>query len=135
MAKFIRLDQKGEWRGSEHRSSMLGLAEEWLNCGFENGVSCYELTDQAEALDELRKYWTVIATTTDFTSFQVTIFEGEKTGEGPDYEDIALPEKTLYEGEAQPLMQKIIDLEDMFYDDEEKYKAALNNINLQGVMN
>lgn len=111
LQKFIRIDMKGHWRGTEHRSSVQGLAEElglW-----EQGISCYQIGDNiAEALENLREYWTDIASCRieDFKDFQITIFEGELLPEkGSDWEDLATCERTLFELEAYPIMKAVIE--------------------------
>ena len=132
LQKFIRIDMKGHWRGTEHRSSVQGRAGEctcdfWCWCeeecycnkkckcggNWEAGISCYEIGDNiAVALENLREYWTGIASCDieDFRNFQITIFEGELLPvKGSDWEDLATCERTLYELEAYPIMKAVIE--------------------------
>ena len=143
MAKFIRLDTKGEWRGTEHVSSLLGLAEEWEGAKFEDGISCYDLSDKAEAIEALRHYWVEIASLDsieDYEDKQITVFEGEQVGEGSDWEVIATCEKTIKELEAKPIFEKIFEAEENYEDNldegmdreeaEEQYMKELEQIEL-----
>ena len=91
--KFIRLDYDRNFRGTEHISSFGGDEER-----FEKGISCYEITKDTifDAIEELYKYWTNIATEYDFTNYEITIFEGvlvlREDGQkayGADWEDLA----------------------------------------------
>ncbi|HSH24975.1 MAG TPA: hypothetical protein VLA13_05500 [Massilibacterium sp.] len=115
--KFIRIDTKGEWMGTEHKSSLAGVEEHGV---WEEGISCYDLEDQAEALKELLDYWTDIAMMTDakdYANMQITIFEGEELeDQGSDWEQMAVCERTIAEIEAQPIMEKILEpyLEEQF---------------------
>jgi hypothetical protein len=117
MEKFIRLDTKGQWKGVEHISSMNGMGDDTY---FEAGISCYRLNDIADALENLRQYWTELAMVTDFSDMQVTIFEGERLDEnGSEGEDLATCERTLFEFNAQELMQTVIELHELYYYDDE----------------
>ena len=136
MQKFIRLDTKGEWRGTEHTSSVgvSGFVEGHEQ--FEEGVSCYKLDDQADALNDLREYWfeTAGITAEDLEDMQITIFEGELLDKwGSDGEDLATCTKTLKEMDAKEIMIKVDELYwDMEYGDitEEEYEKELNKIEL-----
>lgn len=140
MKKFIRLDMKGHWRGAEHKSSMNGLAGEWDEetgrDSWEEGISCYELDDKADALAELVEYWDEVASLheiEDYKDMQVTIFEGEYIGEGSDYEDIATCEKTILETDATDIMKPILEAKDELEFgeiDEEEYHEILEKIEL-----
>lgn len=131
MEKFIRLDMKGHWRGKEHKSSMQGMGEETY---FEDGISCFNLDDQAHALENLRWYWFELASVTekDLEGMQVTIFEGEQIGYGSEMEDIATCERTLNTFEAREFMMNIEELHDMIDDEitEEEYEEKLNEMEL-----
>ena len=121
MAKFIRLDMKGNWKGTEHISSMQGQAgecvcyEEPCVCGseesWESGISCFELDDIGHAIEELRSYWMDIAMLDedDYKDMQVTVFEGEKIDKGSDEEDAAICERTILETDAYEFMKKVYD--------------------------
>lgn len=144
MEKFIRLDMKGHWRGTEH-CSMFGDATDtvldWNGdelvehpCGeWEPGISCYRLgCDFAYALENLRYYWVEIAgfrTAKDYADMQVTVFEGERIGEGSDGEDTAICHRTLFESDAEPFMSHVLRLYEMKeYEDElseEEYMQKL----------
>lgn len=119
---FIRLDMKDHWRGKEHRSSMLGLGDEFEEL-FHDGISCYNLNDPAWAIDRLRWYWTEVATMTrpeDYTNMQVTIFEGEELDKlGADGENIAICKRTILETEAESFMKRVLELYDLYYYEEE----------------
>lgn len=148
MALFIRLDTKGEWRGTEHRSSMAGQAgicvcmQTPCICNaegsWEDGISCYGLKDKSYALDSLRQYWSDIAMfrVEDYEKFnmQVTIFEGESLdSQGADWEEMAICTRTVAEYDAQPLMSKIYELHELYEGgeiDEEEYYEELEKIEL-----
>jgi hypothetical protein len=131
MEKFIRLDMKGHWKGTDHRSSFQGVAEEGY---WEKGVSCFSLSDVSYAIESLRSYWVDIASATesDFENMQVTIFEGTRIGEGSDYEDLATCKRTILEIEAAPFMKEVTELYELFkYDeeiDEDEYNERLEAI-------
>lgn len=135
MAKFIRIDMKGHWRGTEHKSSLSGVEEHGV---WEEGISCYSFEfGQADALKDLLWYWTNIAGNTrpeDYADMQITIFEGEELdAEGSDGEQMAICTRTIAELEAQPIMEKI--LEPYFKADweeitEEELDEILNGIEL-----
>ena len=136
MKKFIRLDVKGQWRGTEHVSSV-GVSSFVSGYEqFEKGVSCYRLDSQAEALNDLRQYWfeTASITEDDLENMQITIFEGELLDEwGSDGEDLAICTKTLKEIDAKEIMTKVNELYwDMECGDitEEEYEKELNKIEL-----
>ena len=136
MKKFIRLDMKGEWRGTEHVSSV-GVSSFVSGYEqFEEGVSCYRLDNQAEALTELRDYWfeTASITEDDLEDMQITIFEGELLDKwGSDGEDLAICKRTLKEIDAKEIMTRVNEL---YWDmenvniSEEEYEKELNKIEL-----
>lgn len=136
MQKFIRLDMKGHWRGKEHVSSVGVSSFVDGHEDFEDGISCYRLNDQAEALKSLLDYWTDIAmlkSAEDFKDLQITIFEGELVGEGADYEDLATCERTIAEIDAKPIMEQILEpyFEEKYGDmEEEELEEILNNVEL-----
>lgn len=135
---FIRLDRKGEWRGTEHRSSVCGLGEEFENL-WEDGISCYYLDpdDLATTVEELRSYWMDVAmldSPEDYEDFQVTVFRGEKVGNGHDWEDLAICEETLAELEARPFMAEIIRAFEM-YDDLEISEEEYSNLLIEAIKN
>lgn len=134
--KFIRIDMKGHWRGTEHRSSLPGVEEHGI---WEEGISCYRFEpSQADALKDLLWYWTHIVCNTkpeDYADLQITVFEGEELGAiGSDWEEIATCTKTIAEIDAQPIMEII--LEPYFQADcgeitEDELDEILNNIDLE----
>jgi hypothetical protein len=138
MEKFIRLDMKGHWRGKDHVSSHLGMAGEWDDelgkSSWEKGISCYSLKHVALAVENLRKYWTKIACmnrASDYADFQVTIFEGEKTGMGMDWEDTAICENTLVEADAEPFMTAVFEANECYENEEiseSEYHQILENL-------
>jgi hypothetical protein len=155
MEKFIRLDEKGHWRGAEHRSSIGGMAGEWddecfcdvesekCTCGagtdrsWEKGISCYTLKHGvANAVENLRRYWMNVAMMKDaseYENMQVTIFAGEKLQSvGLDWEDLAICKRTITEFDAMPFMQKVIEVWEMMeYEgeiDEEEYMQKLQKL-------
>ena len=136
MKKFIRLDRKGEWRGTEHVSSVGVSSFVSGHEQFEGGVSCYKLDDQAEALNDLREYWfeTASITESDLENMQITIFEGELLDRwGSDGEDLAICKRTLKEIDAKEIMIKVNELYwDMECGDitEAEYEKELNKIEL-----
>lgn len=136
MKRFIRLDVKGEWRGTKHVSSV-GVSSFVSGYEqFEKGVSCYRLDNQAVALNDLRQYWfeTASITEDDLENMQITIFEGELLDEwGADGEDLAICTKTLKEMDAKEIMIKVNELYwDMECGDitETEYEKKLNEIKL-----
>lgn len=131
MEKFIRLDEKGEWRGKEHRSSVCGAGEMYEEL-FEEGISCYSLNDAGEAIEKLRNYWVEHASlrsVNDYENMQVTIFEGERLHNtiGADWEDQATCEKTICEIDAKPFMGKVLELFDLHYFEEELTETEYHN--------
>lgn len=119
--KFIRLDEKGTWKGTEHISSFTSGATE-------HGISCYSLEGETDedlicTVKDLYKYWTNIACMGDFSEFQLTIFDGKKLDRvGYDMEDIALCTETIKQVDADPFMSRLCDIEDMkdgLYEDPE----------------
>ena len=116
MPIFIRLDRIGHWRGTEHVSSLLGMAEETR---FEGGVSCYPF--DASGLASLYKYWYYTASfrLEDTDDFQVTIFEGNEVGMGSDWEVVAEVTKTIAKIPSKPLYLKWTELVERYYEDEE----------------
>lgn len=131
MEKFIRIDRVGEWRGTEHVSSMQGLGDEIY---FEDGISCYAIDDIQHALESLYRYWKDTVgnrSASDFEGFQVTIFEGEYVGTGTEMEDLAECHRTLYELDAVAIMGALYDvMDDMYYEEitEEEYVTQLANL-------
>ena len=129
MQKFIRIDVKGEWKDKKHiSSSTAGTVHE--------GASCYRIDDDVvHGIENLWYYWTTYASTSynpsDFEDKQITIFEGEKVGEGPDGEDIAISTRTIKEIDAVPFMNKLSELIDCHeFDDisDNEYKAELEKL-------
>jgi len=51
MERFIRLDQKGTWRGRDHRSSFAHDPADEENTPWESGVSCYSLKNVGWAVN------------------------------------------------------------------------------------
>ena len=129
---FIRLDRKGEWRDTAHRSSVCGLGEEFENL-WEDGISCYKIDfdDLSSTVDELRSYWMDVAmldSPEDYEDFQVTVFRGEKVGNGHDWEDLAICDETLAEFEARPFMEAVIRSFELYDEDEldeDEYSSRL----------
>lgn len=140
MEKFIRIDMKGHWKGTEHCSTVamdpefFGDETDW-----EEGISCYSFEfGKTEALDNLRKYW--VGTVGDdetnlYNDKQITIFEGELLESwGSDGEEMATCTNTLKELEAAPIMGQVIKAWECWEIDQEidedEYKEILNNIEL-----
>lgn len=129
MQKFIRIDARGEWKDKKHiSSSTAGSVHE--------GASCYRIDDDVVyGVENLWSYWTTYASThynpSDFKNKQITIFEGEKVGEGPDGEDLAVSTRTVREIDALPFMEKLNDLIDRHEFEEisdDEYKAELEGL-------
>jgi len=121
--RFIRLDMKGQWKGTEHRSSIAGSIFSTEETIWEDGISCYSLNDKVDAIENLYKYWLEIAKATleDFKNMQVTIFEGAHNGYGADGEDLAICTETIKEIDAYQFMKKVYDAKDKLdglYEDE-----------------
>lgn len=134
MATFVRLDVKGTWMGTNHKSALGNEDEE--HYAEEGGISCYRLDRHpAEALKDLFNYWEYIASfdikNGDYKNMQVTVFEGDLAGTGSDMEEIATCAETLNEFDAQPFMQAISDAKfdfDMKDITREEYDAKLIDI-------
>lgn len=117
MSKFIRLDMISHWRGTEHISSFAYYGEgEQV---FEDGISCYPFKE--EYMGNLASYWFEFGSITesDARNMQITVFEGERVGDGSELEDVAICTKTIAEVPALPLYEKWIELKERFYDDME----------------
>lgn len=140
---FIRIDQKGTWRGTEHRSCVAGSVFSTEETIWENGISCYRLDNKVEAIESLYKYWTEIAMVRleDFKDMQVTIFEGAHNGYGADGEDLANCTETIKEIDAYEFMRKVYEAKDKLeglyknengeYEDEiteEEYREILESL-------
>lgn len=141
--KFIRIDTKGEWRGEKHISSISGLGKfaDVEDVTWEKGVSCYSLENQAEGIENLRKYWFEYLGNrlSDLEGMQITIFEGELVKEngmavlGADGEDLAVCTKTIAEIDAVEFMKKVYEAHDKLIMEEiteEDYEKFLNDIEL-----
>ena len=134
MEKFIRLDQKGTWRGRDHRSSFAHDPADEENTPWESGVSCYSLKNVGLAVNKLFEYWHDVACmrdVADYEGWQVTIFEGEKVGTGSDWEDTAVCENTLVEADALPFMKAVFYAREHYEDEEiteDEYFAELERI-------
>ena len=134
MAKFIRVDTIGQWRDVEHKSFIGGdCYDDKMS---EKGISCYELENIVEGVENLYHYWFkfCLADVSSFESSQITIFEGDHTGEyGDDEEDLAECEKTLSEINAAEFFRGIVEAkEQLDYEEinEEEYIKILNGLEL-----
>lgn len=122
---FIRMDQKGTWRGKEHRSCVAGSVFSTEETIWENGVSCYNLNNKIEAIENLYNYWAEIAMLRleDFKNMQVTIFKGDHSGYG---EDLANCTETIKEMDAYEFMKKVYEaknkLEGLYQNDDGEYE-------------
>ena len=125
MAIFIRLDLKGHWRGTEHRSSIQGMGDEYGD--WEEGISCYQIEDGDifEAFSKLKEYWEDVAMLrlADYQRMQVTVFEGDLIMNsdgcrkpGADMEDLATCTRTLLEIDAYPIFKKVDEIEETYWD-------------------
>lgn len=110
MSKFIRLDMKGHWRSTDHKSSIAYYGEGEQK--FEKGISCYHAN--LEGIEELYKYWTEYASLSrnDYENMQLTIFEGDFVGHGACGEELATCNKTIQIKEAKPFLLAIEKLKD-----------------------
>lgn len=132
MKTFIRLDQVGHWRGTEHVSSFLGAGDdiESLNSDaellgvpggvyFEDGISCYELDEDGVA--DLYNYWIVLAGISEdmIKNMQVTVFRGELNGYGTDGECVATCAETVKEFPATIIFEKWQEMQQRWFDDDE----------------
>lgn len=141
--KFIRIDTKGEWLGQKHISSIAGLGKfaDVEDVTWEEGISCYSLENQAEGIENLRKYWFEYLGNrlSDLEDMQVTIFEGDPVKEngmpvlGADGEDLAVCTKTIAEIDAVEFMKKVCEAYDKLIMEEiteEEYEELLNGMEL-----
>lgn len=132
MNKFIRIDRKGHWRDTEHRSRIANTGDDF-DCELilEAGISCFEAN--VEGIESLYDYCMnyMSLEVTDYPNFQLTIFEGEKVGYGTDGEDIARCIKTLDVKELEPFIDAIYDLKDAVeYDDMEREEFEKKSLEL-----
>jgi len=137
MKTFIRLDQVGHWRGTEHVSSFLGTGDEIENLNsdaellgvpgevyFEDGISCYEF--DGEGIANLYNYWCIFVGLNEvhlIENMQVTIFKGEFVGWGTDNECLATCTETVKEFPAKVLFDKWMEMKQRWFDDEETTAA------------
>lgn len=125
---FIRLDATGEFRGSEHKSSLCGLGEDYGN--FEEGISCYLLNE--DAFSKLYDYWINIASLNEADlerGMQVTIFEGEQVDAlATNNEDLAVCTKTVAEFDAKELYSKWMELKKRFDYEWENDETDANDV-------
>ena len=137
MKKFVRLDTVGEWRGTEHVSSVGVSSFVSGHEQFEEGVSCYELSNDgpAHAFESLFEYWndTVMLKVNDYKNMQITVFEGEQIdGMGSDYEDLAICKRTIKEVPAYDIMKELIETYYEYHDydelTDEEYINRMNDI-------
>ena len=134
MEKFIRVDTIGQWRDTEHRSFIGGdCYDDKMS---EKGISCYNLENIVEGIENLYHYWFkfCLADVSSFEGSQITIFEGEHTGEyGYDKEDLATCNKTLIEIPAHDIFSKIYEAYERLNCEEineQEYKEILNGLEL-----
>lgn len=138
MQKFIRIDTKGHWKGNEHCSTVAMEPDYWgEETEWEQGISCYSFAfGQADALEELRKYWLeyVDSRLETYEDMQVTIFEGEELDvDGACGESMAVCYKTLKEFDAKPFLEKIDKIHKPFWYeeiDEDEYMERLEKVEL-----
>ena len=156
MDKFIRLDEIGTWKGTEHISKTSvydGNYDEELDAEdgnvygkMENGISCYKIyeNDKTSAIEELYRYWDEVANfnLNEYKNFQVTIFEGIKQDEwGSDGEDLAICRNTIIQLDAYEFMKTVAEakekVEGYFYNKEtddfeeiedEEYRQILSSL-------
>ena len=133
MAKFIRVDTIGQWRDAEHKSFIGGdCYDDKMS---EKGISCYELENIVEGVENLYHYWFTfcLADVSSFESSQITVFQGDHTGEyGYDEEDLAECEKTLSAINATKFFRGIVEAKEQL-DYEEINDEAYNKI-LEGLV-
>lgn len=112
MKTFIRFDVKGTFRGSEHVST---FADESFE---EVGISCYEF--DAEGVQKLMCYWThqMCARREDFAEMNLTVFAGEKIGDGTDFEDCATCSAVLAEIDGAEWFDAFDELQNRVWDEE-----------------
>lgn len=126
MSKFIRIDNVGEWKGTEHKSFLGSINDE----SYEGGISCYELEEGC--IELLYDYWKNDVWNTDSTNRQITIFEGEKIGCGSSFEDLATCTRTVLELPASMLFDRINFFEDVengyeYYNKDEEEEISLED--------
>lgn len=105
--KFIRLDIKGTWRGTEHQSHFASYDETGDDKDLEDGISCYYAN-----IEGIKKLWDYAnnnmgLTNDSINNMQLTIFEGNWSGTGSDYEELAWCTKTIKEIEASEWFEKM----------------------------
>lgn len=110
MSLFIRVDGKNQWCGKDHVSFIGGENDNPEMK--EAGISCYDLSDPVFGIEQLYHYWFhfCLADLSSFKDSQITIFEGEHTGEyGTDQEDLAECDYTVLELDAYEFFKTIQD--------------------------
>lgn len=97
MEMFIRLDKKGTWKGTEHRSHFVAYEYEEDERFLEDGVSCYYAN--VEGIENLFEYSKINMSLShdDYQEMQLTVFEGTHNGTGSDGEELAWCTKTIKE--------------------------------------
>lgn len=115
MGLFIRVDGKNQWRGKDHISFRAGENDNPEMA--EAGISCYDLRDPIFGIEQLYHYWFrfCLADLSSFKDSQITIFEGEHTGEyGTDNEDLAECNYTVAELNAYDFFKVIQDAKEKY---------------------
>ena len=126
MSKFIRIDNIGEWRGTDHKS-FLGMIDDE---SAESGISCYEMIKGFA--ENLYDYWNCEVGYTSSKNRQITIFEGEYVGRGSSDEDLATCTKTIAELPASMLFDNIEFFESVedgyeYYDEDEEEEISFED--------
>lgn len=130
MSKFIRIDKKGTWRGTEHQSRT--ACYEWSEDErqLEDGISCYNLNE--EGIKDLFNYINnnMSLSEEDLKNSQITIFEGEWNGNGSDGEELAWCKETVAELEANEWWEAINEatekLEGFFENEDGEYEDEIS---------
>lgn len=119
MEKFIRLDIKGTWKGTEHQSRTASWFYEEDDRYLENGISCYYAN--VNGIEDLFYYWSEHTNLSykDLKKRQLTVFEGQHSGTGRDMEELAWCESTIKELEAYDWYKSIEKAKEMADIDED----------------
>ena len=110
MERYIRLDVKGTWRGIEHRSHFAAYDYTEDERDLEHGVSCYKA--DADGVKSLYDYARNHMSITTGEGMQLTVFEGQHSGIGSDYEELAWCTKTISETDAEIWFDKMYEAEE-----------------------
>lgn len=124
--RFIRIDNVGQWKGTEHKSFLSMVDDE----AFEGGISCYIMKEGC--IKELYNYWKFEVWNTESKDRQITIFEGNEVGTGSSYENLATCTQTIMQLPASMLFDNLEFFESVedgfeYYDNDEEEEISMDD--------